>query len=78
MSRRTLISHLLFGNLIRKYRLASGLTQQELAESLKLHRTYISGIERGEKRISFDQAIYIIESLKFSIDDVYKIFKIKC
>lgn len=41
-----------FGAVIRRHRLALGLSQEELAEKCELHRTYISLIERGIKSVS--------------------------
>ncbi len=41
-----------FGDVIRKRRLALGISQEELADRCDLHRTYISQIERGLKSVS--------------------------
>lgn len=38
-----------FGSAVRVLRLRSDWSQEELAERSELHRTYISGIERGER-----------------------------
>lgn len=38
-----------FGNSVRKHRKSLGLSQEQVAEKAKLHRTYIGMIERGEK-----------------------------
>lgn len=37
----------LLGNTVRRLREAKGWSQEEMAEKANLHRTYISGIERG-------------------------------
>jgi transcriptional regulator with XRE-family HTH domain len=37
----------LFGRNVRKFRELKGWSQEELADRSGLHRTYISGIERG-------------------------------
>jgi transcriptional regulator with XRE-family HTH domain len=37
----------LLGNNVRRLREAKGWSQEALAEKANLHRTYISGIERG-------------------------------
>ncbi len=36
-----------FGGNVRKLREAKGWSQENLAEASTLHRTYVSGIERG-------------------------------
>ena len=35
------------GQNVKRLRLANGWSQEELADRAQLHRTYISGIERG-------------------------------
>lgn len=42
------------GQIIRNYRLAAELSQEELAERSGLHWTYISQIERGRRNVSVD------------------------
>lgn len=41
-----------FGKNLRKLRKASKITQKQLAEKSKLHFTYISSIEKGERNLS--------------------------
>ena len=38
-----------FGKVVRHYRQRVGCSQEELAERARIHRTYIGGIERGER-----------------------------
>lgn len=38
-----------FGEAVRKARAAAGLTQEELADCSGLDRSYVGGIERGER-----------------------------
>ena len=42
-----------FGNNVRKYRNRIGFSQEKLAEICKLHRTYISDIERFKRKYFF-------------------------
>jgi transcriptional regulator with XRE-family HTH domain len=44
------------GNNIGKFRLKSGMSQEELAWKAGLHRTYIGGIERGERNITLNSS----------------------
>ncbi|HET7480262.1 MAG TPA: helix-turn-helix transcriptional regulator [Rubrobacteraceae bacterium] len=38
-----------FGTTVRLYRKQAGYSQEELADRAGIHRTYIGGIERGER-----------------------------
>lgn len=40
---------LAFGKTVRMYRSRAGYSQEELADRAEIHRTYIGGIERGER-----------------------------
>ncbi len=37
---------------IRAYRVSKGLSQEELADDLGVHRTYMGGVERGERNLT--------------------------
>ena len=49
----------LFGRRIYELRVSEGWSQEELAERTGLHRTYISGIERGRR----NPTLIVIEKL---------------
>lgn len=51
------------GKNIRLLREKRGLTQSELAELAGLHRTYVGGIERGERNVSIDNLSRIASAL---------------
>lgn len=40
------------GRNLRYLRKAKGLSQEEFAEALAIHRTYMGGLERGERNIT--------------------------
>jgi len=55
-----------FGKAIREHRNNQGLTQQALADKSKIHRTYISDIERGERNLSIDSMVAICDGLELT------------
>ena len=63
-----------FGNRVRKLRIAQGLSQETLAQKAGLHRTYIGGIERGERNISLINIQKISIALHVTIEDIMKGF----
>jgi ribosome-binding protein aMBF1 (putative translation factor) len=40
------------GRNLRRIRTGRGVTQEELAEQIEKHRTWVGGIERGERNLS--------------------------
>lgn len=52
-----------FGMRVRQLRKESGLSQEKLAELSGLHRTYVSGVERGERNVSLLNIIRLSEAL---------------
>jgi transcriptional regulator with XRE-family HTH domain len=40
------------GTNLRAYRQAQGLSQEAFADVLEVHRTYMGGIERGERNLT--------------------------
>jgi DNA-binding XRE family transcriptional regulator len=49
-----------FADLLRRYRLAAGLTQEELAERAHLSRNAISALERGERQSSRKDTVALL------------------
>lgn len=57
------------GSELRKAREAAGLTQEELAEGSKLHRTYISLLEREKKSPSLAALFLLCKPLGIAPTD---------
>lgn len=60
-----------FGARIRAIRLEKGFSQEEFAEECGLHRTYIGGVERGERNISLDNVFKIATALSVQITELF-------
>lgn len=52
------------GTNLRLYRQAKGLSQEDFAEALGVHRTYMGSVERGERNLSLRS----VERLADAID----------
>ena len=60
-----------FGLRIRELRKAQGLSQEALAEKAELHPTYIGGVERGERNLSFDSIVKIAHAFGLSLNELF-------
>jgi transcriptional regulator with XRE-family HTH domain len=66
----------LFGTQLRRLRRARGISQEELAHSCQLDRSYVGQVERGERNISLINIaklakglnVHPYETLMFSTD----------
>jgi transcriptional regulator with XRE-family HTH domain len=56
-----------FGNAVRSRRIASGLSQEKLAEKAGLHPNYIGKIERGVRNATLDVTNRIAKALKVGL-----------
>lgn len=62
----------IFGTNIRRIREALGISQEELAHRAGLHRTYIGGIERGERNLGLNNLIKLARALKTEPSELLK------
>lgn len=69
MSKTTIRS--IFGKKLQKVRKEKGFTQETLADTIGMHRTYIGSIERGEQSVSLDNIYRISKALKISLSDLF-------
>lgn len=56
-----------FGRAMRKFREAVGISQEKLALICGIHRTYIGGVERGERNISIQNMARIANALQIPL-----------
>ena len=61
----------IFGQNIRSVRLKKQWSQGQLADTCNLHRTYISGIERGERNVSLLNIDRIASALEVKISELF-------
>ena len=55
-----------FGERLRSLRKQRQLSQEDFAELTQLHRTYIGGIERGERNVSLINIVQIARALEIT------------
>ncbi len=60
-----------FGYRVRELRQAKGLSQEELAFKVGVHRTYLGGIERGERNPSLKNIDLIANALGISLTELF-------
>lgn len=61
-----------FGDRVREIRALKGLSQEELARQAKIDRTYIGGIERGERNAGIKNVWRIADALGVPAADLFR------
>jgi transcriptional regulator with XRE-family HTH domain len=61
-----------FGRAIRTRRHKLGVSQEEFADMCNLDRTYIGGVERGERNVSLINIERIAATLKISLSELFR------
>ena len=59
-----------FGDRVRQFRKAQGWSQEDLALECELDRTYVGGIERGERNVALRNIQRIADALQTSIAEL--------
>ena len=57
---------------LRAYRMERGLSQEAFAEVLGVHRTYMGGVERGERNLTLKSVERMAEKLEMEARDLLK------
>lgn len=63
-----------FGTRVSELRKKRKLTQEELADLVDLHRTYIGFIEQGKRNPSIGNIYKIAKTLNISLKELFKSF----
>ena len=61
-----------FGKRLRQLRTQRGWSQEELASHVGLDRSYVGGVERGERNISLENICRLAESLELKPSDLLR------
>lgn len=61
-----------FGKQVRKLRQQKELSQEGLALLCELDRSYIGGVERGERNVSLINLYKIAKALDISLSELFK------
>lgn len=59
------------GDRLRELRLHRGLSQEELAHIADLDRTYVSGVERGQRNVGLDNVYKLASALSVEVSDLF-------
>jgi len=60
------------GRRIRELRLKKGFSQESFADHCGLHRTYMGGIERGERNLTIQTVSTVANGLELTLSELLK------
>jgi len=61
-----------FGRALRRQRQKLGVSQEAFADMCQLDRTYVGGIERGERNVALVNIEKIAKTLRLSIAQLFR------
>ena len=61
-----------FGRAVRNKRQKLGVSQEEFADMCGLDRTYVGGIERGERNLSLVNIEKIAQTFRVSLSELFR------
>jgi transcriptional regulator with XRE-family HTH domain len=65
-------AHAALGQAVRDFRKARQISQEELAFEVGIHRTYVGGIERGERNPSYTNIRRLAAALGVSVSELMR------
>jgi transcriptional regulator with XRE-family HTH domain len=60
------------GRALRARRQAAGMSQDQLADHIDMHRAYYAAIERGEKKITLKTLKRVADGLRVSMSEILR------
>ena len=60
-----------FGYAVKAKRESLGLTQEDLAEKARIHRTYLSDVERGTRNLSLVNIERLAAALQMKLSELF-------
>jgi transcriptional regulator with XRE-family HTH domain len=60
------------GRAVRRIRRGRGLSQEQLGDQIGMHRTYVGGVERGERNLSLGTVEEIAARLDVEPDELLR------
>ena len=70
MAQRRSDRHLAYGIALREIRSERSLSQEALAHRAGLDRTYVSGVERGERNPSLESLLKLMDALELPLSEL--------
>jgi transcriptional regulator with XRE-family HTH domain len=61
-----------FGKVLRERRRKLGVSQEAFADLCELDRTYVGGIERGERNVALVDIEKLARALKISLSELFR------
>jgi transcriptional regulator with XRE-family HTH domain len=61
-----------FGECVRQYRVERGYSQEAFADACEIDRSYMGGIERGERNLALVNIIRIIQALNMEPSEFFR------
>ena len=61
----------ILGSRIRELRLKKGFSQESFADHCGLHRTYMGGIERGERNLTVQTVLTVSRGLDLTMSELF-------
>ena len=61
---------IVLGKRIREHRLKAGFSQESFADHCGLHRTYMGGVERGERNLTIQSVMTVATGLGISMSEL--------